>query len=1065
MSENSLAPRSSAMPASVNETVSASLLLSLSTKCGPENGEIPLEQRMAAATKRVLHTGIEYEISNDTYHSSVLQGLKAKYAHEDTSLTNGSCSNSPNAQGKGVVDSNNPNLPVPTRVLFPMEKVQMQWALQRNHPGSGFINAGNSCYLNSVLQVNLYERFLHLAALPFNNTTECIICCMAVTLKQSQQRPEQMRPHLILARLRSICKRLIPGQQEDAMEFLRYLFEAMEKCYLYRFSGMKLDNSSKETTPLNQIFGGYIRTDVTCLHCRGVSTTFQHFLDLTLDISRGPSLEHALDIYFSQERLEGDNSYRCDKCRRKVPAAKQFFIERLPNVLCIQLKRFNIEGKKISKGIQLAERINLQRFLSRPKPLPGQHVQKPPRGACYRLQAGVNHLGHTAQSGHYTTVAYASNSNLYHFDDSCVQRVWSGRGFSGTDVYLLMYVLDSKQENSRPVSTPSATATSQSLQNVASRSPAKPSVSPSFIPLQCRPKPAIILNQNPNKIIFNNSLNPMRVKEPLVAPTRSPAELAQAKSPVATTTSNKFSKLVTSSVPVSKNGMIPVSSPVKSNVQSPSPSPTFNRIPPKAQNGVVQVALSMPSLVPYSEEHSSGDEAESPLSNQPTTSKENLTAPITNGWTVTPSKNNQVKDAEPSKSDKYKLESNSGDPLKKLLPKLPESPKSIPKVNGLDHKDRKLNSPKVGQDSAKKLNKPVINGETTTLKKSCDIESSSVAEPACLFVSYFCVRSTSSSWHVSPVVKSPEKEKETMQRSAQPMVPASEPHAATASWVVTSAPTSAEHSPGALSSPPSSAACKEKETSNGRKRTYSKRRSRSSSSSSSSSTSSTESNGKTTKHPKIWVERTKDTIFESKEKKKKKSEGLKRPASSKEPDTGSNVVDELRKQSHAGYVSTWNGGRSVVERQVREDFYERRRQHQDESEYDPEMDGGRRKKVKTEHHYQKDEERSGVNHFQQEADYRRNGDNRYQRQDDWDSRKNNNYYTKQYSSSNSNYKNWYSNQQHHHHYNNNHHNRYHNNYKGGNNWSRYPHGKRRNDRDYDSRSHYRHHNSHRYNNR
>lgn len=81
-----------------------------------------------------------------------------------------------------------------------------------------------------------------------------------------------------------ICKHLSTYRQEDAHEFLRYLIESMERCYLsvlghaaksyvyhiinnnlnliffflYIYS---LDNYSKETTPINQIFGGYIRTE------------------------------------------------------------------------------------------------------------------------------------------------------------------------------------------------------------------------------------------------------------------------------------------------------------------------------------------------------------------------------------------------------------------------------------------------------------------------------------------------------------------------------------------------------------------------------------------------------------------------------------------------------------------------------------------------------------------------------------------------------------------------------------------------------------------------------------
>lgn len=214
------------------------------------------------------------------------------------------------------------------RELYPSEKIQLGWSNTGDWSvGAGMVNMGNTCYLNSTLQALFHVPSLvnwlisdkeHNA--DCSDSGACIICAMRKTLLESQQRNmSSIRPMLIYNKLRVVCRNLIPGRQEDAHEILRYLVEAMEKSYLQRFKNhSQFDSKVKETTPLNQILGGYLRSAVRCLRCGHVSTTFQHFQDLLVDIRKAQTVDEALELYFSREKLD-DESYHCESCQKKVP--------------------------------------------------------------------------------------------------------------------------------------------------------------------------------------------------------------------------------------------------------------------------------------------------------------------------------------------------------------------------------------------------------------------------------------------------------------------------------------------------------------------------------------------------------------------------------------------------------------------------------------------------------------------------------------------------------------------------------------------------------------------------
>jgi ubiquitin carboxyl-terminal hydrolase 36/42 len=341
-------------------------------------------------------------------------------------------------QGKLKLEPD-PILPTPKVTLFPASSVELGWK-EDQCVGSGMINVGNTCYLNSILQalfhVPAFVNWLRSERSHVGKCTlvdgarkdDCIICAMNKTLTASlnktrtasnSKRGAVITPLLIYRRLRTICRDLVYGQQEDAHEFMCCLLESMKESYLTRYQDLKLDSYSRETTPLDQIFGCYIRTEVMCLQCASVSTTFQYCQELFLDIQHTSTLDGALAAYFCEERIGGDAAYSCEQCQRKVLATKKFSLEKPPEVLCIQLKRFSMIGEKINKHISFSPRLDITSFLC---PQSARHGLTPLR---YNLVSMVIHDGSSVHCGHYTAVAQTYDGEYYKFDDSSVQAVSS----------------------------------------------------------------------------------------------------------------------------------------------------------------------------------------------------------------------------------------------------------------------------------------------------------------------------------------------------------------------------------------------------------------------------------------------------------------------------------------------------------------------------------------------------------------------------------------------------------------------------------------------------------------
>jgi len=98
------------------------------------------------------------------------------------------------------------------------------------------------------------------------------------------------------------------GNQRGSTTFMHFLLTVTENA-----SSRKLDPSISETTWVHKIFGGKLRSRVTCQSCGYNSDTFDSMMDLSLDIHRTNTIGQALKKFVATDYLKGSDKYKCDK--------------------------------------------------------------------------------------------------------------------------------------------------------------------------------------------------------------------------------------------------------------------------------------------------------------------------------------------------------------------------------------------------------------------------------------------------------------------------------------------------------------------------------------------------------------------------------------------------------------------------------------------------------------------------------------------------------------------------------------------------------------------------------
>ncbi|KAL4804820.1 hypothetical protein BDV18DRAFT_28041 [Aspergillus unguis] len=349
----------------------------------------------------------------------------------------------------------------------------------------GLVNTGNMCYMNSVLQVlvscvpfyqfmdHIGKRASHSFQSDFPMIDALIMFMKEFRVIDAADNEEQLRMRLKANEIEQYGDAFVPefvyevirqlprfrdmrrGHQQDAQEFLGFLLEEMhEECaradiakpststapstesdgdgwlevgHKQKAATTQSSGHHSSQSPITKIFGGQIRSEFR-VPGNKPSVTFEPYQPLQLDIG-APEVHNIVDALRHLAKSESIHGVVNSSGGPHVTATKQVFIDTLPPVLILHLKRFQYDS--VTQGTQkIWKKIGYPLDLELPRevfPPHRRNVMMAQGGLPkYRLISVIYHHGKNASGGHYTVdVRRQEGREWMRLDDTVIRRIKS----------------------------------------------------------------------------------------------------------------------------------------------------------------------------------------------------------------------------------------------------------------------------------------------------------------------------------------------------------------------------------------------------------------------------------------------------------------------------------------------------------------------------------------------------------------------------------------------------------------------------------------------------------------
>ena len=329
---------------------------------------------------------------------------------------------------------------------------------------SGLTNLGNTCFLNSIMQIlsHTYElnEFLDLETYKqkLNKKVDSIMLVEWDELRKLLWKQNcVISPFKFVKIIQRIAQaknyELFSGfNQNDVSEFLIFIIDCFHTA-LSREVTMTIEGNikgekdkiaikcferikqiyEKDYSEIWKLFYGIQVSQLEKLTTDEViSLSPEPIFIINLPIpsdNKSPNLYDCLDLYSEGEILDGDNCIKDEKTNEKIAVRKKLMFWSLPDILVIDIKRFNSSNRKNQIKIDFPiENLDLSKYI----------IGYDKATYVYDLYGICNHSG-SVMGGHYTAYVKNANDKWYHYNDTNISEIKENGNIISPKAYCFFY--------------------------------------------------------------------------------------------------------------------------------------------------------------------------------------------------------------------------------------------------------------------------------------------------------------------------------------------------------------------------------------------------------------------------------------------------------------------------------------------------------------------------------------------------------------------------------------------------------------------------------------------------